>query len=344
MTIARAHLIDPAVTRWYHCITRCVRRAFLLGEGPDDRKLWIEKRLAELAQIFSVAVGGFSVMDNHLHVLVRLDPEVAGGWSDEQVVRRWGRLFPPRDQARQPLPVSKAWVEDRLKHPDWVATARTRLQSLSWFMKCLKEPLSRLANRQDQARGAFFEGRFKSVAILDEESLLAVSAYIDLNPVAAGIAEVPEASEHTSIKERVDHVKSQGRTEDLKAARNGSGAGSNASAGLEDSHWLCPIEDRRGLDSTREGMLDGFSLGSYVLLVDYTGRLFREGKAAISREVAEIFERLGSSAETWQARLEKLTKGRLLGRFFAASRLRLREVAERLGLRRVPNLGGCPAT
>ena len=182
------------------------------------------------------------------------------------------------------------------------------------------------------------------MAILDEESLLAVSAYIDLNPVAAGIAEVPEASEHTSIKERVDHVKSQGRTEDLKAARNGSVAGSNASAGLEDSHWLCPIEDRRGLDSTREGMLDGFSLGSYVLLVDYTGRLFREGKAAISREVAEIFERLGSSAETWQARLEKLTKGRLLGRFFAASRLRLREVAERLGLRRVPNLGGCPAT
>ena len=60
-------------------------------------------------------------------------------------------------------------------------------------MKCLKEPLSRLANREEQTRGAFFEGRFKSVAILDEESLLATCAYIDLNPVAAGIAEVPEA-------------------------------------------------------------------------------------------------------------------------------------------------------
>ncbi len=74
MAIAGAHLVDPSVTRWYHCITRCVRRAFLLGEGPNDRKVWIEKRLEELAQIFSVAVGGFSVMDNHLHVLVRLDP------------------------------------------------------------------------------------------------------------------------------------------------------------------------------------------------------------------------------------------------------------------------------
>ncbi len=79
MTIARAHLIDPAVTRWYHCVTRCVRRAFLLGEGETDRKQWIENRLEELAEIFSVAVAGFSVLDNHLHVLVRLDAEVAAG-------------------------------------------------------------------------------------------------------------------------------------------------------------------------------------------------------------------------------------------------------------------------
>jgi len=79
-----------------------------------------------------------------------------------------------------------------------VATARERLQSISWFMKCLKEPLARLANREDKARGAFFQGRFKSVAILDEESLLAISTDIDLNPVAARIAETPEASDYTS--------------------------------------------------------------------------------------------------------------------------------------------------
>jgi hypothetical protein len=68
----------------------------LLSEGELDRKQWIELRLQELADIFAVAIAGFSVMDNHLHVLVRLDPEVAQGWSDEEVVRRWGRLFPPR--------------------------------------------------------------------------------------------------------------------------------------------------------------------------------------------------------------------------------------------------------
>ena len=171
MTIARAHLVDASVTPWYHCVNRCVRRAFLLGEGTLDRKSWIERRLQELAQIFSVAVAGFAILDNHLHVLVRLDPDVAKGWSDEDVVRRWGRLFPPRDEVREVAPVSEDWVSARLKDAKWIATVRERLQSLIWFMKCLKEPLSRLANHEEQTHGAFFEGRFKSVAILDKVTM-----------------------------------------------------------------------------------------------------------------------------------------------------------------------------
>jgi hypothetical protein len=69
----------------------------------------------------------------------------------------------------------------------------------------------------------------------------------------------------------------------------------DAAAGLEESHWLCPIEDRRRFDSRREGMVEGFSLGNYLLLVDFTARLYREGKATLSRQVAEILDRLGSS-------------------------------------------------
>ena len=343
MTMARAQLVDTSLTRWYHCTTRCVRRAFLLGEGNHNRKEWLEKRLQELAEVFAVAVGGFSVMDNHLHLLVRLDPAVGQAWSDEEVVRRWGRLFPPRDKSRQPLPVTDHWVQWRLKDTRWVATARERLQSLSWFTKCLKEPLSRLANRQDGTRGTFFEGRFKSVAVCDEGALLAISVYIDLNPVAGTIATTPETSDYTSIKQRVEHVEAQGKTAELEAAEGGSVAGSRAAGGLEEALWLCPIEDRRGLDSTREGMIQGFPLGSYVKLVDYTGRLFRQRKASISAELAGIFERLGCSAQSWQARLEKLKEDRLLGRFFATTRAKLREISERLGVRYVVNLAGCPA-
>ncbi len=181
------------------------------------------------------------------------------------------------------------------------------------------------------------------MAILDEQSLLAVCAYIDLNPVAAGIGEAPETSEHTSIHKRVEHVAAGGQTAQLEAASGGSVAGSHAAALLEDSLWLCPIEDRRQIDSSREGMLEGFSLGSYLLLVDYTGRLFRQGKTVISAELAGVFDRLRTSAESWQTRLEKLRTGRLFGHFFAASRARLQQVAARLGVRRVGNLAGCPA-
>jgi hypothetical protein len=161
--------------------------------------------------------------------------------------------------------------------------------------------------------------------------------------VSAKVAETPETSDHTSIKQRVGHVEAEGKTAQLEAANGGSVAGSQAAAGLEQSLWLCPIEDRRGLDSSREGMLQGFSLGNYLLLVDCTGRLFRDGKAALSAELTGILERLGTRAETWHARLEELNRGGLLGRFFAANRERLREVAAQLRVHHLANLGGCPA-
>ena len=193
-----------------------------------------------------------------------------------------------------------------------------RLGSLSWFMKCqrrkIRNPKSEIRNKSE------------------------------IRMRASARAEVPEASAHTSIKERVDHVAAQGRTEDLKAARTSSAVGSKQAAGLEEKLWLCPVEDRRRIDSPREGMIEGFALGSYLLLVDYTARLFREGKASLSREMAEILDRLHTSAEQWHARLDRLRTGRPLGRFFAATRARLREIGTRLNLKHVPNLGGCPVT
>ena len=105
------------------------------------------------------------------------------------------------------------------------------------------------------------------------------------------------------------------------------------------STWMI----RRRIHDSGAHELEGFSLGSYLILVDYTGRLFRDGKATISAELSGILNRLGCSAESWRARLEKLKGGRLLGRFFAASRERLRQVAAHLGVHHLANLGGCPA-
>ena len=163
MTIRRSKLVDVSVSRWYHCISRCVRRALLFGEGTasatGDRKEWIERRLKELDAIFSVSVGGFSVMDNHLHLLLRLDPDAAKTWEDQEVIERWFKLYPPRGTDRKPLPPAKLkeLVTKRLGDAKWIAETRERLSSLSWFMKCLKEPLSRLVNKAEKCSGAFLK-------------------------------------------------------------------------------------------------------------------------------------------------------------------------------------------
>ncbi|MDB5386444.1 MAG: transposase [Planctomycetaceae bacterium] len=218
MATARKVLVDPTVTPFYHCVSRCVRRAFLCGDENAHRKQWIEDRLKELAGIFSLDVCGFSVMDNHIHVLLRLDLARAKAWTAEEVVQRWIRLCPPRDHNRKPVVVTAAWISERAKVVEWVATRRLRLGDLGWFMKSLKEPIARRANQEDKCTGAFFEERYKSIAILDEASLLATCAYIDLNPVAAGSAPTPEKSPHTSIKARVGHCSAQGKLETLLGA------------------------------------------------------------------------------------------------------------------------------
>src|SRR5579859_7776148 len=178
MATPRSQIVDPAVTPWYHCVSRCVRRAFLCGEGFEHRKQWIEDRLQELAGIFAVDCAGFAVLDNHVHVLLRLDVPRAEAWSAEDVARRWLVLFPLRGVDGQALAVSDARVQQLAGDAEMMAKLRQRLSDLSWFMKCLKEPLARLANKQDDCTGAFWEGRFRSVAIHDVESLLATAAYI----------------------------------------------------------------------------------------------------------------------------------------------------------------------
>jgi hypothetical protein len=92
-----------------------------------------------------------------------------------------------------------------------------------------------------------------------------------------------------------------------------------------------------------KGCLRDYPWEATCFLVDYTGRLFRTGKAVISAELANIFDRLGTTADSWWSRLEKLSQGQLLGRYFAAKRERLREVARDLGVHHLANLGGCPA-
>ena len=200
MTQARAHTVSTAQQGMYHCVTRCVRRAWLCGVDPltgkdhDARKPMIVNRIRELGEIFAVGVYAYAGMSNDLHVVLSVEPELARAWTDDEVADRWGRLFPLSD------PEGQDARRERL-----VAMAgmyRKRLCDLSWFMKCLDEYVARRANAEDGVKGRFWEGRFKCQLLADERALAAAMAYVDLNPVRAGIAKNVERSDHTSVQAR----------------------------------------------------------------------------------------------------------------------------------------------
>jgi REP element-mobilizing transposase RayT len=194
MTIARCRQISLQHTSYYHCISRCVRRAFLCGKDRysgknfEHRRQWLEDRMALLAQVFAIDLLAYAIMSNHYHVVLRVNNDQLNDWSDEDVVGRWAQLY------RVPESVDDAALIDQ-----W----RTRLGSISWFMRCLNEPLARCANREDNCRGRFWEGRFKLQALLDQTALLRCMAYVDLNPIRAAMASTLNTSQHTSIYARI---------------------------------------------------------------------------------------------------------------------------------------------
>ena len=204
MTTARAHLVNPDADAYYHCMSRCVRRGWLCGEDPvsgrsyEHRKGWIESRILLLCEVFTLELCSYAVMSNHYHVVVHQRPSVAKQLSDREVAQRWLRLCSRERQAN-----ADREIELMMADEERLVELRKRLGSLSWFMKSLNEPISRAANREDGCKGRFWESRFVSVALLDEPSLVNCMAYVDLNPVRAGIVDEPTEAPHTSINRRV---------------------------------------------------------------------------------------------------------------------------------------------
>ncbi|MEM9069383.1 MAG: transposase [Myxococcota bacterium] len=196
----RSERLNVDSTPYYHLMSRCVRRAFLCGRDPetgkdfDYRREWVEERLFELAGIFAVDLHAYAVMSNHVHIVVRVDKERAEGWSDQEVSRRYGKLFRFKLKELASLPAR----EKKTK----IATWRERLWNLSWLMRCLNESIARRANAEEDCRGRFWEGRFACQPLLDEAAVLTCMAYVDLNPVRAGMAKSVEKSNYTSIAQR----------------------------------------------------------------------------------------------------------------------------------------------
>ncbi len=298
MAIARSRLVDDRIEGLFHCISRIVRRAYLCGwdaltqQSYEHRKGWTHQRLKELAGIFTIDVCGYAIMENHLHVILRNRPDLAWQASDHEIAMRWWRLFPKRrTYDGKPEEPTELEIDLILEDPDRVDVLRRRLCSISWFMRCLKENLAKRANAEDNCTGRFWEGRFKSIALLDQAAILTCAAYVDLNPIRAGLAETPETSDFTSAQDRI--IARQARkTGKEKRPHLDSAVHQRC---LERAEWLCPLRD--GPD--RRGFL-AVDLDDYLTLLDWTGRKVVEGKkGSIPGHLAPILERLEIDGDQW---------------------------------------------
>lgn len=137
MTLPRSTLVDPRTTPYYHCISRCVRRAFLCGVDSasgrsfEHRRAWIRGRLAELASIFAVEVCAYAIMSNHHHLVLKLGPRTAAAWSEEEVLERWCALFSGPLLVQRLRAGARLSEAERRRISEWAETYRARLCDLS---------------------------------------------------------------------------------------------------------------------------------------------------------------------------------------------------------------------
>ena len=172
----RKALVSLDDTPYYHCMSRCVRRAFLCGTDAvsgncyEHRRQFIEDKLLTLSETFAIDICSYAIMSNHYHVVVYVDREQATAWTAKEVVGRWHRLFKgtPLTQRLARNDVLGTAELEAVNHA--VSLWRQRLMDISWFFRIINESIARQANAEDHCTGRFWEGRFKSDALLEEEN------------------------------------------------------------------------------------------------------------------------------------------------------------------------------
>ncbi len=321
-----------------HVVQRCVRRAFLAGmdreTGKDFgfRREWIRRRMEALASVFGVDVLTYAVLSNHMHLILRNRPDVVSAWTDEEVAIRWLKVFPGRRLEEHLGEPTKNDVETLVRDQERLQEIRSRLANISWFMRALSEPIARMANKQDECTGRFWEGRFKAQRLVDEAGLLACAMYVDLNPVRAAMAETPDQSEHTSAYDRIKGAKGheipsaafdlipvpteqrgeETRDTPVDQLREQRRAKKRNPTGrkIRRDGWLAPLrlkqraEDpevhRGGVRASNKGFL-GINLDDYLRLLRWTAKPTAESEPSqVPPSLQPLLSRLGIDLSMWR--------------------------------------------
>lgn len=288
MTQSRKSQISLQDTKYYHLISRCVRRAFLCGfdkhtkKNFEHRRLWMVNRIRFLTSVFAIEVASYAVMSNHYHLVVYVNDDEAKSWSNEEICQRWSELYHLPPLVEGFLENNSNGIAGADAAIKIINSYRERLTDLSWLMKNINEYIARKSNKEDSCKGHFWESRFKSQALLDEKAILACMAYVDLNPIRAKMATSANNSEFTSIFERIHNKASNKDKPELLSFK------------------VKPLHGFIGNEHKNSPCGLAFSLIDYLNLVDATGRVIRKDKAGyIDENEQPLLKQLGIDGDDW---------------------------------------------
>jgi len=295
------------------------------GQDYSHRKQWIVDKIKELSGIYAIDVCAYAIMSNHYHVVLHVDEKQAEQWSDKEVIKRWYKLFNGNmliNRFKKGETTTKAELDAA---NDIIEEWRKRLSNISWFMRCLNESIAREANKEDNCTGRFWEGRFKSQALLDETALLTCMIYVDLNPIRAGLSDTLEDSEFTSIQER---IAAYSEIETAKKQTKVSATTARKTKSNMDKKRLLDFKGGESLVTNHQTGIP-FSLLDYFELIDWTGRSIREDKrGAIPSHISPILQRLGVNEKGWVKQVNNF--GRSYYRFVGPAE-KLQQISASLG-------------
>jgi REP element-mobilizing transposase RayT len=253
------------------------------GKNFDHRRQWLVDKIHRLSGVFAIDICAYAIMSNHYHLVLKVDKAKTERWSDIEVAMRWKQLFNGHMLVDRWLTKPDITQAETNKALELIQIWRSRLYDLGWFMRCLNESIAVQANQEDNCKGRFWEGRFKSQALLDETALLACMAYVDLNPIRAAIAKTPETSDFTSIQQRLMAIANAVDTVNATKA--------------QPSHLL-PFTEYQAHNDEQLGL--PFKLVDYFALVEWTGRCIRDDKrGAIPQDIKPLFERFNINKKDW---------------------------------------------
>ncbi len=220
----------PAI---YHCISRVVDRRFVFGDVEREHF----RMFMRMQENFSgCRILSYCIMSNHFHILLEVPPMAEGGISDEELLKRLSATNSEAFVAVVAKELTEARSQDR---EPWVeeihARFTYRMHNLSEFMKTLLQRFTRWFNRAHQRSGTLWEERYKSVIVESGIAARTMAAYIDLNPVRAGMVSDPAEYRWSSYGEAVGG----GAKGNGKKAREGlvRACMSHNGAGFEAEKW-----------------------------------------------------------------------------------------------------------